>query len=216
MLYCFDTNEDKKMTKDKAPFPKQEKKQDSEGQSAFKQPPKNQSEKPEKKAEDIQAYIEKCQADIDHWKDLALRSQAEMENLRKRTQTDIEKANKYANAGFAKDLLQVADFLNGAIQCAQKELDKLKAENKNPDPFLKNLLTGVEMTEKQLQTVFNNHQIKRMETIGRLFDPNFDKVIQEVEDPSKEPGTIVQELQAGYTIGSDRVLREAMVIVSKK
>lgn len=155
------------------------------------------------------------EAEVAKWKDVAMRSQAEMENLRKRTQIDIEKAHRYANASFAKDLLPVADYLTGAIDCAQKEIEKEHNEGKACEPFLVNLLKGVEMTQKQLQTVFEHHQIKKMDTVGLVFDPNYHKVIQEVEDADKEPGTVLQELQTGYTIGGDRVLREAMVIVSK-
>lgn len=155
------------------------------------------------------------EAEVARWKDVAMRSQAEMENLRKRTQIDIEKAHRYANASFAKDLLPVADYLAGAIDCAQKEIEKEHNEGKACKPFLVNLLKGVEMTQKQLQTVFEHHQIKKMDTVGLVFDPNYHKVIQEVEDADKEPGTVLQELQTGYTIGGDRVLREAMVIVSK-
>lgn len=155
------------------------------------------------------------EAEVAKWKDVAMRSQAEMENLRKRTQIDIEKAHRYANASFAKDLLPVADYLAGAIDCAQKEIEKEHDEGKACEPFLVNLLKGVEMTQKQLQTVFEHHQIKKMDTVGLVFDPNYHKVIQEVEDADKEPGTVLQELQTGYTIGGDRVLREAMVIVSK-
>ena len=153
--------------------------------------------------------------EAEKWKDIALRSQAEMENLRKRTQIDIEKANRYANISFAKDLLPVADYLAGAIDCAQKEIEKSKEAGTECDVFLINLLKGVEMTQKQLHTVFAKHQIQKMETIGLVFDPNLHKVIQEIEDDTKETGTIVQELQSGYTISGDRVLREAMVIVSK-
>ncbi len=155
------------------------------------------------------------EADILRWKELAMRSQAEMENLRKRTQHDIEAAHKYANGSFAKDLLPVADYLAGAIDCALKEIEKQIAAGNQPDTFMQNLLKGVEMTQTQLQTVFRQHAIEKMETTGLVFDPNLHKVIQEVENPELEPGTIVQELQSGYTIGKDRVLREAMVIVSK-
>ena len=154
-------------------------------------------------------------SEIEKWKDIALRAQAEMENLRKRTQIDIEKANRYANSSFAKDLLPVADYLAGAIDCAQKEIAKSQKEGSECDVFLINLLKGVEITQKQLHTVFEKHQIQKMETMGIVFDPNLHKVIQEVEDDTKEAGTIVQELQSGYTISGDRVLREAMVIVSK-
>ncbi len=155
------------------------------------------------------------EADIARWKELAMRSQADMENLRKRTQHDIESAHKYANGSFAKDLLPVADYLAGAIDCAQKEIDKQTAAGATPDVFMQNLLKGVEMTQKQLDTVFRQHGIEKMETTGLVFDPNLHKVIQEIDNPELEPGTIVQELQSGYTIGKDRVLREAMVVVSK-
>ena len=154
--------------------------------------------------------------EVEKWKDLAMRAQAEMENLRKRTQIDIEKANRYANASFARDLLPVADYLANAIDYARKEIEKAKESNTDCDSFLINLLKGVEMTQKQLQTVFEQHQIRKMETVGMVFDPNLHKVIQETENAEKEPGTIVQELQSGYTIGGDRVLREAMVIVTKQ
>lgn len=154
--------------------------------------------------------------EVEKWKDLAMRAQAEMENLRKRTQIDIEKANRYANASFARDLLPVADYLANAIDYARKEIEKAKESNTDCDSFLINLLKGVEMTQKQLQTVFEQHQIRKMETVGTIFDPNLHKVIQETENAEKEPGTIVQELQSGYTIGGDRVLREAMVIVTKQ
>ncbi len=162
-----------------------------------------------------EAIVTEQEAEIAKWRDIALRSQAEMENLRKRTQIDIEKANRYANASFAKDLLPVADYLAGAIDFAQKEIAKAKEAGTECDTFLINLLKGVEMTQKQLHTVFEHHQIKKMETTGIVFDPNFHKVIQEVETEGAEPGEIIQELQAGYTIGGERVLREAMVIVSK-
>lgn len=163
-----------------------------------------------------EATVETAQeAEIEKWKDLAMRAQAEMENLRKRTQIDIEKANRYANTSFARDLLPVADYLANAIDYAQKEIEKTQAEQSECSAFLVNLLKGVEMTQKQLQTVFEKHQIVKMEALGTVFDPNLHKVIQEVEDADKESGTIVQELQSGYTIGGERVLREAMVIVSK-
>ena len=150
------------------------------------------------------------------WKDLALRSQAEMENLRKRTQIDVEKAHKYAVVSFAKELLNVADCLSGAISHAEKGIEKLSSEgNEECVTFLQNLLKGVQMTEKQLFTAFEHNGIQKMPALGIVFDPNLHKVIQEIEDDTKEPGTIVQELQSGYTISGDRVLREAMVIVSK-
>lgn len=154
--------------------------------------------------------------EVQKWKDLALRSQAEMENLRKRTQIDIEKAHKYAIGSFAKELLTVADCLNGAVSHAEKGMETLKQSgNEECVAFLENLLKGVQMTEKQLMSAFEKNGVQKMQSLGVVFDPNLHKVIQEIEDDTKEAGTIVQELQTGYTISGDRVLREAMVIVSK-
>lgn len=153
--------------------------------------------------------IARLTEEADHWKDLALRSQAEMDNLRKRTKVDVENAVRYANKDFAKDLLTVADCLDSALKCA------LEDEAHGQDAFLKNLVQGIEMTRKQFADALKKHGIEKMETAGRVFDPELHKVIQEVDDPSKPAGTIVQELQAGYTISGARVLREAMVIVSK-
>ncbi len=167
---------------------------------------------PEKESE----TLEKLAAEVAHWKDLAMRTAAEMENLRKRTQIDMEKAARYANGSFAKDLLPVADCLEQAMVCAHQELDKEKKEGKEADPVVINLLKGIEMTHQNLMSALKKQQIEKMESLGKVFDPNLHKVIQEVDDAEKEAGTIVQELQAGYTIGGDRVLRDAMVIVSRK
>lgn len=163
-----------------------------------------------------ESAVETLAEEVQKWKDLALRSQAEMENLRKRTQIDIEKSHKYAIVSFAKELLNVADCLNGAVAHAEKGIETLKQSgNEECVTFLENLLKGVQMTEKQLMTAFEKNGVQKMQSLGVVFDPNLHKVIQEVEDDTKEAGTIVQELQTGYTISGDRVLREAMVIVSK-
>lgn len=159
--------------------------------------------------------LEQALAEAAHWKDLALRATAEMENLRKRTQIDLEKNARYATGSFAKDLLPVADCLEQAMACARQELDKEQAAGQPINPVLENLMKGVEMTQGNLMTALKKQNIAKMPGLGTVFDPNQHKVIQEVEDATKPAGTIVQELQPGYTIGGDRVLREAMVIVSK-
>jgi len=153
--------------------------------------------------------------EVAHWKDLAMRATAEMENVKKRTQIDIAKANRYATGGFAKDLLPVADSLEQAITFTQNEIAKEKEAGHTISPVLENLLKGVEMTANNLVNALKKQQIEKMESLGKVFDPNLHKVIQEVEDATKPAGTVVQELQTGYTIGGDRVLREAMVIVTK-
>ena len=158
---------------------------------------------------------EKLMEEVAHWKDLAMRATAEMENVKKRTQIDIAKANRYATGGFAKDLLPVADSLEQAISFTQNEIAQEKAKGETINPVLENLLKGVEMTAGNLVNALKKQQIEKMESLGKVFDPNLHKVIQEVEDATKPAGTIIQELQTGYTIGGDRVLREAMVIVTK-
>lgn len=174
----------------------------SETVAASTKPASEAAEKTDKPAEDAA-----------HWKDVAMRAAAEAENIRKRAKIDVEKAHLYANNAFAKDLLPVVDCLESAIQCAADELKK-NPETTEHD-FVKNLEKGVEMTHKQLMSALEKQGIKKIESLGRVFDPNLHKVIQEVEDETHEAGTILQELQTGYTIGSDRVLREAMVIVAK-
>lgn len=136
-----------------------------------------------------------------------LRAYADAENIKKRCAQEIEKNNKYAISSFAKNLLSVADNLDRALK-------SIPDDKKDDCEHLKNLLAGVEMTQHELTKVFEKFGIKKMEIIGTKFDPNFHQVIQEVEDKEKANGTIISELQSGYMI-NDRILREAMVIVSK-
>ncbi len=147
--------------------------------------------------------IEALRLENAHLKDEYLRALAESENTKKRCAQEIEKNNKYAISSFAKNLLSVADNLHRAIEAASQN-----AEN------CQDLLKGVEMTEAELMKVFNKHGISKMEIMGTVFNPNFHQVIQEVEDKDKPNGTIIAELQTGYMI-NDRILREAMVVVSK-
>lgn len=133
-----------------------------------------------------------------------LRAFAEAENTRKRCAQEIEKNSKYAISSFAKSLLGVADNIHRAIAAVDEE-HKGSCEA---------LLQGVELTEAELMKVFNKFGISKMEIMNQVFDPNFQQVIQEVEDKTKPSGTIIAELQTGYMI-NDRLLREAMVVVTK-
>ena len=137
-------------------------------------------------------------------KDSFLRAYAEAENTKKRCQQEIEKNSKYAISSFAKELLGVADNLQRALSAADDET-KQRCE-----AFIK----GVELTKNELTKVFGKFGIKKMESLNKVFDPNFERVVQEVEDKEKPAGTIIAELQAGYTL-NDRILREAMVVVTK-
>ena len=161
----------------------------------------------EKAEEEISAddeELEKLKAENRQLKEEFLRAYADAENTKKRCAQEIEKNNKYAISSFAKDLLSVADNLHRAIEA----VDNQKTND------CEALRKGVELTENELTKVFNKFGIKRMEILGTVFDPNYHQVIQEVEDKSKPQGTIIAELQTGYMI-NDRILREAMVVVTK-
>ncbi len=148
--------------------------------------------------------LEKLKAENRQLKEDFLRAYADAENTKKRCAQEIEKNNKYAISSFAKDLLSVADNLHRAIEAV---------DNQNSGDC-EALRKGVELTENELSKVFNKFGIKKMEILGTVFDPNYHQVIQEVEDKTKPNGTIIAELQTGYMI-NDRILREAMVVVTK-
>ena len=141
-------------------------------------------------------------------KDKMLRTLAEMENLRKRTQREVADARTYGIAGFARDILDIADNL-------QRAIDALPAEAKaSADTGLKALIEGVELTERSLHNTLQKHGVKKLDPVGEKFDPNLHQAMYEVPDSSVAAGTVVQVVQTGYTIG-ERVLRPALVAVSK-
>jgi len=141
-------------------------------------------------------------------RDRMLRTLAEMENLRKRTTREVADARVYGITGFARDVLDIADNL-------QRALDAVPVEARAAaDPGLKALIEGVELTERSLLNALEKNGVKRFDPSGEKFDPNFQQAMFEVPDASVPTGTVVQVIQAGYTIG-ERVLRPAMVGVSK-
>ena len=141
-------------------------------------------------------------------RDKMLRTLAEMENLRKRTSREVADARTYGITGFARDILDIADNL-------QRALDAVPAEAKAAaDPGLKALIEGVELTERSLLNTLEKNGVKKFDPSGEKFDPNFQQAMYEVPDPSVPAGTVVQVVQAGYMIG-ERVLRPALVGVSK-
>jgi molecular chaperone GrpE len=141
-------------------------------------------------------------------RDKMLRTLAEMENLRKRTTREVADARTYAITGFARDVLDIADNL-------QRALDAVPAEARAAaEPGLKALIEGVELTERSLLNALEKNGVKKFDPAGQKFDPNFQQAMFEVPDPSVPAGTVVQVIQAGFMIG-DRVLRPALVGVSK-
>ena len=142
------------------------------------------------------------------YKDRLLRTLAEMENLRRRTEREVADTRQYAVANFARDLLAVADNM-------QRALDTLSADFRDQaDPVVKSHIEGVELTERELMKVMEKHGIKRFDPQGQKFDPNLHQAMYEVPDPSVPSGMVAQVVQPGYMI-ADRVLRPALVGVSK-
>ena len=155
-----------------------------------------------------QGSVEMLTREVAESRDKMLRTLAEMENLRKRTSREVADARTYGITGFARDVLEIADNL-------QRALDAVPAEARaNADPGLKALIEGVELTERSLLNALEKHGVRKLDPVGEKFDPNFHQAMYEVPDASVPAGTVVQVVQAGYMI-SERVLRPALVAVSK-
>ena len=141
-------------------------------------------------------------------KDRVLRTLAEMENLRRRTEKEVADARTYGITAFARDILAVADSMDRALKALDTEI-RAKA-----DAGVKALLDGVELTERELLKVLEKHGIAKIEPMGQKFDPNLHQAMFELPDPSVPAGTVVQVVQSGYKIG-ERVLRPALVGIAK-
>jgi molecular chaperone GrpE len=141
-------------------------------------------------------------------KDRLLRTLAEMENLRKRTEREVLDSRLYGIAGFARDVLAVADNMHRALEAIGPEL------RDTGDPKVKALIEGVELTERELLKTLEKNGVKKFSPQGEKFDPNVHQAMYEVPTADQPPGQVAQVIQAGYMIG-DRVLRPALVAVSK-
>ncbi len=151
---------------------------------------------------------DKLRAEIAGLKDQLLRTLAEMDNLRKRTDREKEDTAKYAVTTFARDMLAVADNLRRALEAIPSE------EREHLDDTLRSLVAGVEMTEKDLGTILGRHGVKAIAPFDETFDPHLHQAMFEVPGSGKPAGTVVQVLQAGYTLHG-RLLRPALVGVAK-
>jgi molecular chaperone GrpE len=163
------------------------------------------SEAPER---DALAVIEALNAENSQLKDRILRTLAEMENLRRRTEREVADAKTYGVTSFARDVLTVVDNLARALEHAPAEA-RAAAE-----PQIQSVIEGVELTARDLEAVLGRHGVKKLDPKGQKFDPNFHQAIFEAPDESLPAGTVSQVIQSGWTIG-DRVLRPAMVGISK-
>ena len=152
--------------------------------------------------------VEKLSAENTELKDRLLRTLADVENMRRRSEKEAQDARAYAVTAFARDLLSVSDNL-------QRALDSVPAEARaSAEGAFKSLTEGVELTARELQTTLARHGVKKLEPQGEKFDPNFHEAIFEAPDETIPAGTVTQVMQSGWKIG-ERVLRPALVGVSK-
>jgi molecular chaperone GrpE len=157
---------------------------------------------------DTQAeQLEALKADLEAAKQDVLYAKAETQNVRRRMEKEVADTRTYASTAFARDILSVADNLARALDTIPAEL---RADDK-----MKNLVAGLEATGREIEKVFASHGISRIAAKGLPLDPHQHQAMLEIPSADVEPGTVLQELQAGYMI-KDRLLRAAMVAVAKK
>jgi len=152
------------------------------------------------------APFARLEAELEKLRNEVLYAQAETQNVRRRLEREKADATAYASTGFARDMLSVADNLARALAAIPAELRE--------DERMKPLVTGIEMTGRELDSVFGRHGISKIEAMGAKLDPNRHQAMVEIPNPDVEPGTIVHEMQGGYMI-RDRLLRPALVGVAK-
>ena len=151
--------------------------------------------------------IEAMIAENADMRDRLLRTMADMENLRKRTEREKSDTARYAISSFARDVLTVGDNL-------RRTVEHVPADAAAQDPALKSFLEGIELTERELLNVLERHGVTRIDPLGARFDPNFHQAMYEVEKKDVPEGTVVDVMQGGYMIG-ERCLRPALVAVAK-
>mgnify|MGYP003123069179 CR=1 FL=1 len=154
-----------------------------------------------------EAELAALREELEEAKQQVLYAKADTQNVRRRMEKDIADARAYAATGFARDVLSVADNLKRAIDAVPTDLRE--------DDKFKGLVAGIEATQRELDKIFTQHGIARIEAMGQPLDPNRHQAMIEMPHSEAEPGTIVQEMQAGYTIG-ERLLRPALVGVAKR
>ncbi len=168
----------------------------------------NEAETPA--TEDVQdetdSPFSRLESELEKLRNEVLYAQAETQNVRRRLEKDKADASAYAATGFAREMLSVADNLARAIAAIPGEL--------RDDERIKPMLTGLEMTAKELDTVFQRNGVIKIEAMGTKLDPNKHQAMIELPHAEAEPGTVIQEMQPGYMI-KDRLLRPALVGVAK-
>ena len=151
--------------------------------------------------------LEKLSEELEKLKEEKLRLLAEMENLRKRSEKEKLDSIRYGSINLARDILSPGDNLTRALEA-------IPEDEKTSEKF-KNLIDGLNMVQKEFSTILGKHGVNKIEAINTKFDHNLHQAMVELEDDSVDEGTVVQEMQSGYTM-YDRLLRPSMVAVSKK
>jgi molecular chaperone GrpE len=162
---------------------------------------------PEEPALEESEKIRTLQDELDKAKDHMLRVLAEAENTRKRAIRERDEAGKYAVAGFAREMLDVADNLRRGLEAVPADLAA--------DPRAQALVQGIEATERALLKSFERNGIRKLEPLGEIFNPNFHEVMFETPAGGKPAGTVIQVIEAGYMLG-ERLLRPARVGVARE
>jgi molecular chaperone GrpE len=150
----------------------------------------------------LETELEKLQAEAAKFRDLALRTQADFENFRKRMLREKEEALRYANAGLMEKLLPILDSFELGLQAARQ------------DEGAGALVQGFAMVEKQMQDFLRDHGVETVEAVGQTFDPNLHEAVSQQNDPAVPEGCVLHQLRKGYKL-KDRLLRPSTVIVSK-
>jgi len=153
------------------------------------------------------AELSALREELETAKQEVLYAKAETQNVRRRMEKEVADSRAYAATSFARDVLSVSDNLARAIE-------SIPADLREDDRF-RNLVAGIEATGREIDKVFASHGISRIAAMGLPLDPNQHQAMLEIPSADVEPGTVLQELQAGYMI-KDRLLRPAMVAVAKK
>lgn len=169
--------------------------------------PEDMLESGSEAGESLEDALAMLRGDLEVAKQDVLYAKAETQNVRRRMEKEMADARAYAATGFARDILPVSDNLSRALESIPAELRE--------DDKLKSLIAGIEATAREIDKVFGLHGITRIAAMGMPLDTNQHQAMMEVPSADAEPGTVLQELQAGYMI-KDRLLRPAMVAVAKK
>lgn len=166
----------------------------------------NNNETAEEQESETTDPVAALEAEIAQLKDNWMRSVADTENVRKRAEREKQEASKYAATNFARDMLSVSDNMQRALESTP--------EGEDLPESVKSLVSGIQMVQQELLSIFERQGIKTVSPMGEKFDPNLHQAMFEVESVEHEPGTIIEVVQSGYTY-HDRLLRAAMVGVAK-